>query len=82
MRADSDDTRALGIAVAHVRLDKAEIGLDAACFTRGWHALEQDWRWTNGDARIAALGARELAFDVTMSGLYWWDGEKDEVRVA
>jgi hypothetical protein len=73
LQPDANDTRTLGIAISRVRLDGAAINLDDACFTQGWHAPEQDWRWTDGDARLATFGARDLAFEVTMTGRYWQD---------
>jgi hypothetical protein len=76
MRADSDDTRRLGVAIADLRLDGVPIGRRDASLTAGWHAPEADWRWTTGDAALALNGARELVFELAMTGTYWRTMEK------
>ena len=43
---------------------------------------EPGWRWTDGDAAIAAAGARELAFEIAMTGTYWRLGDRRELRAA
>jgi hypothetical protein len=70
-RADSDDTRRLGVAIANLRLDGLPIGLGDARLSGGWHAPEAEWRWTTGNAALSVNGARELAFDLAMTGTYW-----------
>ena len=77
MRADEADTRTLGIAVGRLWLDGREASLDSPALCRGWHMPEPGWRWTDGDAAIAAAGARELAFEIAMTGTYW---EAQETR--
>jgi hypothetical protein len=69
--AEGSDHRRLGVAIAGIRLDGAAIGLDHARLGRGWHVAEAAWRWTDGDARLTPAGARELEFDVVLTGRYW-----------
>jgi hypothetical protein len=71
MRPASDDTRSLGVAIARLWLDRREVSLESPGLAAGWHAPEPDWRWTDGDARLALAGVRELAFEVAMTGSYW-----------
>ncbi len=65
------DGRRLGIAVAALSLDEAALALADARLAAGWHAAEPHWRWTGGDALIAAGGARRFALTLAMSGRYW-----------
>jgi hypothetical protein len=71
MALDTDDVRSLGVAISRVRLDGRELDSDAPCLSNGWHAPEPDWRWTDGDAWIETCDARELAFELMMTGHYW-----------
>ena len=73
VRADSDDLRTLGVAIARVRLDGCDVGRDSGVFAAGWHARELEWRWTDGDASLAVDGARKLEFEVALTGSYWDD---------
>jgi hypothetical protein len=70
-RAHEKDTRSLGVAIANIRLDGRTVPLDDRRFCSGWHAPEPQWRWTNGDARLALAGVRDLAFDVVITGSCW-----------
>ncbi|MCX7380144.1 MAG: Hint domain-containing protein [Alphaproteobacteria bacterium] len=72
-RADADDTRRLGVAIANPRIDGRAIPLDHPCFGAGWHAPEPDWRWSDGMARLLLHGGAEFAFDLVMAGRYWAD---------
>jgi hypothetical protein len=76
-RADATDTRALGVAISGLRLDRATVRLDDARLSSGWHAAEQadsgGWRWTDGDAGLALAGVREVEFELVMTGTYWSD---------
>jgi len=74
--AEDSDYRRPGVAIAGIRLDGAAAGLEDARLGRGWHAAEAAWRWTDGDARLAPAGARELAFDVVLTGRYWRERER------
>jgi hypothetical protein len=82
-RANEADIRSLGVAVANVQLDGKAIRLDDPLLSSGWHAPESLWRWTDGDAGLALAGARELTFDVVMTGSYWEaPAEWEETRVS
>jgi hypothetical protein len=48
----SDDHRRLGICVTRLVLDGREIGLDDPRLSRGWHAAEPGFRWTDGAAHL------------------------------
>jgi hypothetical protein len=82
MRPDSDDTRTLGVAVSRLWLDRCEVALDSPVFGSGWHDIEQGWRWTDGNAVLAVAGARELEFEVTMTGTYWQHDGSHVARAA
>jgi hypothetical protein len=82
MEADSDDTRSLGVAISRLWLDGRAVGPDDARLSGGWHPIETDWRWTDGDASLAPCGARELDFEVVLTGSYWQEDTRGEVRVA
>ena len=61
----------LGVAITNIRLDGVKIALDDKRLSSGWHAPEAEWRWTDGYARLALSGAREVRFDVAIVGSYW-----------
>jgi hypothetical protein len=82
MRPDSDDARILGVAVSRLWLDRCEVALDSPVFASGWHDIEQYWRWTDGDGLLAVAGARELEFEVKMTGTYWQHDGTHAARVA
>ena len=71
MATESEDTRRLGVAVGRVALDGATVAADDARLGAGWHAAEQGWRWNDGEGWLHPRGARQLAFEVAMAGLYW-----------
>jgi hypothetical protein len=70
-RVEDGDARRLGVAVARLWLDGAVVALDGMRLERGWHAVEPDWRWTDGAALLRVDGAREIALAVAMTGQYW-----------
>jgi hypothetical protein len=70
-RVEDGDARRLGVAVARLWLDGAVVALDGMRLERGWHAVEPDWRWTDGAAVLRVDGAREIALAVAMTGQYW-----------
>ncbi len=52
---DPRDRRRLGVKIgAIVRADGQKVPLDHPGLTQGWHELEADGRWTDGDAVIPA----------------------------
>jgi hypothetical protein len=71
MRPADNDTRVLGVAIAHLALDGREVALDSPALAEGWNAPEPDWRWTDGGGVVPVAGARLLAFEVVMTGDYW-----------
>ncbi len=71
MRAEDNDTRLLGVAIARLALDGREVALDSPALAQGWNAPEPEWRWTDGTGVLPVAGARVLAFDVVMVGDYW-----------
>jgi hypothetical protein len=82
MRAAETDTRALGVALARLRLDRREVDLASPGLTAGWYQPEPKWRWTDGDAHLAVQGVRELAFELAMTGLYWDKASFDTAQMA
>ena len=81
-QADTDDLRTLGVAISRLWLDQCEVDLDSQVFASGWHAREADWRWTDGDAWLAPGAAREVAFEVAMTGTYWRDETCGKLHAA
>ena len=73
LNADSDDHRPLGLAIAGLELDGAAPA--EACYGPGWHPAEAAWRWTNGDATLVVIGARELSFRIALAAKYWKTSE-------
>ncbi len=81
-RADQDDARRLGVAVARIWLDGRAASLESPGLVSGWHAPEPRWRWTDGDAVLALSGTREVTFDIAMTGTYWRTGRRQRRRAA
>ena len=81
-RADERDTRLLGVAVGRLWLNGREVALDSEGFGPGWHPPEPDWRWTDGNAELAASGVEEVAIDLAMTGTYWSDSPPGEAEAA
>lgn len=63
----STDHRRLGIAVASLALDG---GAAPECGD-GWHAPEDGWRWTDGNAVLALGDAAELSVTLVPMAAYW-----------
>ncbi len=77
-RADSDEHRQLGVAVAQLWFDGAPVALDDARLGDGWYPVEQDergrhWRWTDGNAALRLDGVREVVAEIAMTEVYWAD---------
>jgi hypothetical protein len=72
---DSDDHRELGVAISSLLLDGRDIDLGSPMLSSGWHAVEQCWRWTNGDAGLALAGVRILQVEIAMTERYWLDDD-------
>lgn len=71
IRADSDDTRVLGVMVTRVAVDGVTIPLDDALLEAGWHDVEPGCRWTTGCATLPCAGRAVLELDVAQLGAYW-----------
>ena len=81
MRADATDCRRLGVALRHIVHDGAMIALDDPRLVAGWHAPEYadgvpDFRWTDGDARLAVSGGGWLEIVLAMTERYWGRGHR------
>jgi serralysin len=70
-RADSDDTRVLGVMVTRMAIDGVAIPLDDALLDAGWHDVEPGCRWTAGSATVPCSGRAVLELDVAQLGAYW-----------
>jgi hypothetical protein len=69
--ADQRDCRVLGVAVRDIAVNATPLRLDHPCLSRGWHAPEADWRWTDGNAAIDLPTAGTLTFTLARTGRYW-----------
>jgi collagen type I/II/III/V/XI/XXIV/XXVII alpha len=81
-RPDSDDRRCLGVAVGGIRLDGRQVPLTDPRLGCGWHAAEQELRWTDGDAALAPAGARVIDIAIAMTERYWLEAEEPPQRAA
>jgi hypothetical protein len=78
----SQDKRTLGVAVARLQIDGADIAIDDdAVLSSGWHAFERydngrSQRWTNGDAPLPAH-ARLIEIEIAGRGYYWAGPRRD-----
>jgi len=68
---ESMDCRRLGVAVRALALDGITVALTDARLGSGWHAAEPGWRWTDGNAAIAAGEAHTLEVDIALCALSW-----------
>ncbi|MBN9508019.1 MAG: Hint domain-containing protein [Alphaproteobacteria bacterium] len=82
IRADAADTRRLGVAIAQMWRDGQAVDTASPALTRGWHAAEPAWRWTDGAAEIPAQGVRKLALTIAVVGEYWLAPDAMEVAAA
>ena len=71
VRADSNDTRAVGVAVRAIALDGRRVALDSPALSDGWHAPEAEWRWTAGNAGLDPAGASVLDLALAPMVAYW-----------
>jgi hypothetical protein len=70
---DPRDQRQLGVKIARItRADGSLIPLDHPALTKGWHDLEADGRWTNGQAIIPAtlLGGQAVTLTLAATLAY------------
>jgi len=76
----NDDTRRLGVALVEVRLDGAPVPRADPRLAAGWHAVEPDLRWTDGDARLDLAGARLVELRFAPGLLRYAEGEAYSTR--
>lgn len=69
--ADPRDLRRLGVKVAALSVGDKKIALDDPALVAGWHALEQEGRWTDGAAFVPAelLNGGVLTVELAPVGL-------------
>ncbi len=75
-RGDTEDRRRLGVALRALVVNGTPIALDDARLGAGWHAVEYqgevaDFRWTDGDARLALSGGGWLDLVLAPGETYW-----------
>jgi hypothetical protein len=75
---DSTDHRRVGIAVASLLVDGAEIPAGDPRRTGGWYAAEGSWQWTDGNAGLACAGARVLEVTLAVILPYWAAGARPD----
>jgi serralysin len=80
--AEQDDTRPLGVAIANLRIDGEMVPPGDPRLGHGWHAPEQAWQWTDGDAELNCAGAREVTFTVAITARYWQVNSTGSSRIA
>jgi hypothetical protein len=79
----SQDKRTLGVAVARLQIDGADVAIDdCTALSSGWHAFERydngdRQRWTNGDAPLPAY-ARLVEIEIAGRGYYWDEPRRDK----
>jgi glycosyltransferase involved in cell wall biosynthesis len=64
------DPRHLGVAIAEMRIDDADVPAGDARRVAGWHPAENVWQWTDGDAVLRVGKARRLALRLLPLGRY------------
>ncbi len=69
---ESQDDRELGVCVARIEIDGAEVAL--GMLTAGWHGFDvsggTSYRWTNGSAALPSH-ARRVVVELCGSARYW-----------
>ena len=73
MLPEADDVRPLGVAIGRLWLDGRARRLCDPAFSSGWHDEEPGWRWTDGAGTLEVAGARDVEFDIAMTGHHWAD---------
>ncbi len=78
------DARRLGVAVTAIILDGRPVRLDDMRLQRGWHRMEDGWRWTDGDALIPLTpAASERRIQITTAPmLTYWQRPDTGLRAA
>jgi len=70
-RAAEGERRRLGVAVAALALDGANVPPGDPRRVSGWHKPEAGWQWTDGDAAVLLGSARRLEITVLPFARYW-----------
>jgi hypothetical protein len=70
-RAAEGERRRLGIAVASLLLDGADVPPGDPRRAGGWHKPEPEWQWTDGDAGLLVGTARQVEVTIRPLGRYW-----------
>jgi hypothetical protein len=76
LQAAGADPRRLGVALSGMAFRGERVPLDDQRLGAGWHEPERNygwvkWRWTDGNAAIALMGAGVLDLQVAISERYW-----------
>ena len=77
VQPDSSDARRLGVAVTRLLLNRGELPLADCRISDGWHAAEEGWRWTTGDAALPAACGGTLKVHVAAMQRYWAAAPRD-----
>ncbi len=78
-----EDRRLLGVAVAMLRLGGRPLA--QAAFGAGWHAAEDGWRWTDGNAELALPALPRpatLTLRLATTGARYWVAAAPAPRTA
>ncbi len=68
LTADPRDRRRLGVKINRLQIGGREIALDHPALVEGWHELEADGRWTDGQAMIpAGLLGGAMAVEISLA---------------
>jgi hypothetical protein len=73
--AEGTDTRRLGVAVVELRLDGCIVAPGDGRRGRGWHAREDSWQWTDGDAVLDCTSMRALELTLQPEMPRYWASE-------
>jgi len=69
--ATGADTRRLGVAVAALAIDGKPVPSGDARRVSGWHMVESDWQWTDGNAILDVGRAGTLEVTLVPIARYW-----------
>jgi hypothetical protein len=73
----SDDRRRLGVAVVKLEVDGIVVPLGDRRLGQGWHEVEPDWRWTDGQAELLAEFAAQIDITVALMPVRYWIERQD-----
>jgi len=72
MLEDCQDERCLGVAITNLTLDGANIPLNDPRLIEGWHQVENEWRWSCGDAGLRVDNATVLTITLAPWAISYW----------